>query len=95
MNTTFLKVYMNDGTYYCIDPDQETNLTFSVIDKSVKWITLSFAAMTGTVTLRTSEIQSFYISTPESRKQATEWEKEINKEFEQEDGEDEPWKSKG
>ena len=90
MTETFLKLYTREGGYFCFyaeDLDLVEAATILSTEEKTKWIVLRLVESDAKVTLRVSEIQSFYISTPEQRKDAAKWEERINKAIEEE-----PWK---
>jgi hypothetical protein len=84
--TSFIRLYTKEGGYYCIHP------SFLLLLDAVRngtniaeWLTLEFVADGTEVYIRTDEIQSYFLSTPESRRAASEWEETINEP-------EEPWK---
>lgn len=90
MNETFLKLYTKDGGFFCFredDLDLVETVTLLSRDNSPEWLVLKLAESDTDVTLRVSEIQAFYISSPQSREQSAEWNRHINS-----TDESEPWK---
>ena len=85
--TSFIRLYTKEGGYYCIHP------SFLLLLDAVRrgqnlseWLTLEFVADGTEVYIRADEIQSYFLSTPESRRAASEWEETINEP-------EEPWKA--
>lgn len=88
--TTFIKIYTIDGGFYCVKPHHITLLDDMRRGKNVaEWLTMEFVESDTELYIRADEIQSYYLSTPESRRSAMQWAAIMN-------GEDtepeEPWK---
>ncbi len=88
-HTTFIRLYTADGAYYHLDASSWNALVSLVTCiESPEWTKVLMVGSKTELYIRTDEIQSFYISTPEHRALVTEWEKMMNTDT---DEEKEPW----
>jgi hypothetical protein len=76
-----------EGGYYCIKPSYLPLLDAMRKGHNIaEWLTLEFVESDTELYIRADEIQSYYLSTPESRRAALGWEEMINEP-------EEPWKA--
>lgn len=91
MTDTFLKLYTRDGAHYCFAVEaHEKVMDAAYLHDPPEWLSLPFACNGQCVNIRVSEIQSFFVSTPETRKLSKEWEQFVNKDIDDNE-EREPW----
>ena len=74
---TFVMLYTKDGQYFCLQESDYTDLKGLRYDDE-GFSVFHMASNGAEVYLRVEDIQSFLLSTPETRAASVAWEKELN-----------------